>query len=317
MAAYTWLNQVTPAPDRDAVAFIASASRIPDRIVTRRKDVLRVRRRSMPEILPAVDMSEPVPISWRAENGTTVHALYYPPTNSRFYSEGKPPAIINVHGGPTSQRVANFNSDAQFFTSRGWAYVEVNYRGSTGYGKSYMKALYGHWGEYDVEDTVGAARAVAEQGLADPNRLVVKGGSAGGYTVLNVLIRHPHVFKAAICLYGVSNLFTLTTDTHKFERWYTDMLVGPLPDAAARYREWSPIFHADRIRTPIAIFQGEEDKVVPPDQSESIVQVLRANKVPHIFRMFPGEGHGWRQAETIEAYYKDVLAFLREHVLFA
>ena len=314
---YTWFDQVTPSPADDTLAFIASASRTPPRIVTWSGDTFTIRRRSMPEIIPPADMAEPVPISWQTPEGITVHALYYPPTNSRFYSEGKPPAIINVHGGPTSQRVANFNSDAQFFTSRGWAYVEVNYRGSTGYGKSYMRALYGHWGDYDVEDAVGAARALAEQGLADPERLVIKGGSAGGYTVLNTLIRYPDVFRAGICLYGVSNLFTLTTDTHKFERWYTDMLVGPLPDAAPLYREWSPVFHADRIRTPIAVFQGEEDKVVPPDQSESIVRVLKANRVPHIFRLYPGEGHGWRKAETIEAYYKDVLAFLREHVLFA
>lgn len=314
---YTWLDQVTPAPVGDRLAFIASSPRVPARVVSWEEGRLRVRRRSTSEVIPREDLAEPRPIQWSAPDGTTVHGLYYPPTSARFVGRGLPPAIINVHGGPTSQRVANFNTDAQFFTSRGWAVVEVNYRGSTGYGKSYTQALRGHWGEYDVEDAVGAARALVEQGLADPGKLVIKGGSAGGYTVLNTLIHHPGVFKAGICLFGVSNLFTLAADTHKFEERYLDSLVGPLPEAAARYREWSPVFHADRIQDPIAVFQGKEDKVVPPDQAESIVASLRARNVPHIYRLYEGEGHGWRNAETIEAYYKDVLAFLREHVLFA
>ncbi len=317
LSAYTWVEQPAPAPAGDRVALIASAARVPTRIVTWEQGRMRIHRRSTSEVIPLDDQAEPVPIQWQAEDGTTVHALYYPPTNSRFEGAGLPPAIINIHGGPTSQRVANYNADAQFFASRGWAYVEVNYRGSTGYGKSYMDALKGHWGEYDVADAVGAARALADQGLADPKRMVIKGGSAGGYTVLNTLIRYPGVFKAGICLFGVSNLFTLAADTHKFEERYLDSLVGPLPEAAERYREWSPIFHADRIRDPIAVFQGDEDKVVPPDQSESIVSVLKANRVPHIYRLYKGEGHGWRKAETIETYYRDVLAFLREHVLFS
>ena len=314
---YTWFDQIAASPHEDRLAFIASASRVPARVVTQIGEEIYVHRRSSTETVALDDLSEPVPIEWSAPDGTTVHGLFYPPTNSRFTGKGLPPAIINIHGGPTSQRVANFNADAQFFATRGWAVVEVNYRGSTGYGRSYMNALKGHWGEYDVEDAVGAARALVEKGLADPDRLVIKGGSAGGYTVLNTLIHHPGVFKAGICLYGVSNLFTLAADTHKFEERYLDTLVGPLPEAAARYREWSPIFHADKIRDPLAIFQGAEDRVVPPDQSESIVQVLRANKVPHIYRLYEGEGHGWRKAETIEAYYNDVLTFLRDHVLFA
>jgi len=314
---YTWVEQLAVSPHEDRLAFIASSSRVPTRVVTAVGEDMYIHKRSSTESVPLDDLAEPVPIEWTAPDGTTVYGLFYPPTNSRFTSKGLPPAIINVHGGPTSQRVANFNADAQFFASRGWAVVEVNYRGSTGYGRSYMNALKGHWGEYDVEDAVGAARALVEKGLADPERLVIKGGSAGGYTVLNTLIHHPGVFKAGICLFGVSNLFTLVTDTHKFEQWYIDTLVGPLPEAASLYREWSPIFHADKIRDPLAIFQGAEDNVVPPDQSESIVQVLRGKKVPHIYRLYEGEWPGWRKAETIEAYYKDMLAFLRDHVLFA
>lgn len=316
IAPYTWVDQITPAPTGERIAFIASAATVPTRIVTWEAGRLAVQRRSTTETVPPEDLPTPQPITWEAPDGTTVHGLYYPPTSRRYAGTGLPPAIVNIHGGPTSQRVASYSADAAFFTSRGWGYLEVNYRGSTGYGRSYMDALKGHWGEYDTEDAVGAARALAAQGLADPQRLVIKGGSAGGYTVLNVLVHHPGVFKAGICLFGVSNLFTLAADTHKFEERYLDSLVGPLPEAAERYRAWSPVFHADRIRDPIAIFQGAEDRVVPQDQSESIVKALRARGVPHLYRLFEGEGHGWRKAETVAAYYEEVLRFLREHVLF-
>lgn len=317
IAPYTWIQQITPWPQGRKLTAIASSSRIPPRVVVWDGDTWHVRARSSSESIPATEFAEPQPISWRSSDGARVHGLYYPPTNTRFTATGLPPAIVNVHGGPTSQRVASFNPDAQFFTSRGWAYLEVNYRGSTGYGRSYMEALKGHWGEYDVEDAVAAARALAEQGLADPSRIVIKGGSAGGYTVLNALIRYPGVFKAGICLYGVSNLFTLAAETHKFESHYLDTLVGPLPEAAEKYRAWSPIFHAHRIRDPLLIFQGAEDKVVPPEQSESIVRALQANRVPHVYKLFPGEGHGWRKAETIEAYYQEMLSFLRQYVLYS
>ena len=168
-----------------------------------------------------------------------------------------------------------------------------------------------------MEDAIGGAQALVDAGLADPNRLVIKGGSAGGYTVLNALARHPGFFKAGICLYGVSNLFTLDMETHKFEEHYTASLVGTLPEDAERYREWSPIFHAENIRDALALFQGAEDRVVPPNQAESIVAVLRKNGAPHIFRVYEGEGHGWRKRETILAFYRDVERFLKEYVLFA
>ncbi len=313
---YTWIQQLAPAPRGEGFACIASASAIPPRIVTWRDGVWRVHARSLPEALPSEAFAEPELLEWSAPDGTTVYGLYYPPTNPAFEGEGLPPAIVNVHGGPTSERGATFNADAQFFATRGWAVLEVNYRGSTGYGRPYQDALKGHWGEYDVEDAVGGARALAERGLADPGRRVIKGGSAGGYTVLNALIHHPGTFKAGVCLYGVSNLFTLAADTHKFEARYLDQLVGPLPEAADRYRAWSPVYHADRIRDPLAVFQGAEDKVVPPDQAESIVQVLRRRGIPHLYRLYEGEGHGWRRAETIRDYYETLLRFLREHVLF-
>jgi dipeptidyl aminopeptidase/acylaminoacyl peptidase len=213
--------------------------------------------------------------------------------------------------------MANFSLDTAFFTSRGFAVLAVNYRGSTGFGRSYMLALRQKWGEYDVQDAVSGAQALVEQGLADPQRLVIRGGSAGGYTVLNALIRYPGRFKAGLCSYGVSNLFTLAMDTHKFEERYLDSMVGELPEASARYHAWSPVFQANQIKDAIAVFQGTADKVVPPDQSETIVAALRANGVPHIYRLYEGEGHGFRKIETLEAYYQDVERFLQQHVLFS
>jgi dipeptidyl aminopeptidase/acylaminoacyl peptidase len=194
--------------------------------------------------------------------------------------------------------------------------LEVNYRGSTGYGRDYMLALREAWGVADVEDVVAAARFLAEEKLADGDRLVIMGGSAGGYTVWQALVNHPGVFKAGLNLYGVSNLFTLAADTHKFEAHYLDSLIGPLPETSARYRERSPIFHADKISDPVAIFQGSIDQVVPRAQSDLIVEALRRRGVPHEYHIFEGEGHGWRKRETIIAFWAAVDRFLQEYVLF-
>jgi len=168
----------------------------------------------------------------------------------------------------------------------------------------------------DIADTAAGTRFLADAGLADPGRLVIMGGSAGGYTVLQTLVTHPGLFKAALCLYGIANLFTLATDTHKFEERYLDSLVGPLPETSARYRDRSPIYHADRLSDPIAIFQGAIDPVVPPAQAELIVAALRRRGVPHEYHLYAGEGHGWRKRETIATFWTAVDRFLREYVLF-
>jgi dipeptidyl aminopeptidase/acylaminoacyl peptidase len=228
-----------------------------------------------------------------------------------------PPAIIAIHGGPTGQSSASYNARAQFFATRGFAYLEVNYRGSTGYGKNYMAALRGQWGVLDVQDAIDGARYLVDAGLADGNKLVIMGGSAGGYTVLKALVDHPGFFKAALCLYGVSNMFTLAADTHKFEERYLDSMLGPLPEASDIYRQRSPIFNADKIVDPIALFQGEIDTVVPKAQAETIVASLQQRNVPHEYHLYPGEGHGWRKQETIEAFYSTVEQFLKNHVIFA
>ena len=314
-APYTWIDQIAASPAADKLALIASSSKIPPRLVTLENGQQLIEKRSTGESVPAAELPEPRPIEWPAPDGTIVHGLYYPPTSTRFFSEGLPPAFVNIHGGPSSSRTNSYNSEAAYFATRGYATLEVNYRGSTGYGRSYMLMLREKWGLVDTEDAAGAAGALAALGLADPRRIVIKGGSAGGFAVLNALIQFPGVFKAGVDLYGVANLYDSLIGTHKFEERYNESLVGKLPEAAERYKAWSPAFHADQIKDPLAVFQGADDKVVPPEHSEQIVAALRANKVPHIYRLYPGEGHGFRKTENIIDYYENLERFLKQYVL--
>jgi dipeptidyl aminopeptidase/acylaminoacyl peptidase len=316
---YSHVGQVTASPGGQ-VAFLATGTAVPRRIVSLRprRSPERVRSRSEQETLPPAAISIPQPVRWPSTDGREAHGLFFPPRGAgRPAADERPPLLVRVHGGPTSQVFAEYSSAVQFYTTRGYAVLEVNYCGSTGYGRAYAQALCGAWGLADADDAVTGARYIAEQGWADPDRLAIMGGSAGGYTVLQALIRYPGVFRAGLCLYGVVDLFALAADTHKFERHYTDSLVGPLPAAAALYRERSPLFHSDQIRDPVAIFQGEEDRVVPKEQAEAIVAALRRSGVPHEYHLYPGEGHGWRRAATIERFYTSALAFLTRHVLYA
>lgn len=313
---YTWLRQITVSA-RGEIALIATCSSIPARIIVGDGNAWRVAARSSAENIPSGYLSTPQAIEWQSPDGVTIHGIYYPPANPNFTAEGLPPAFVYIHGGPTSQVTAGFSAATAFFTSRGYGWLDVNYRGSTGYGHSYKKMLNGRWGDVDVEDAVGGARALVEQGLANEKQLIILGGSAGGYTVLNSLIRYPGVFKAGVCNYGVSNLFMLDMDTHKFEAHYTASLIGQLPEAAGKYHAWSPVFHADRIRDALAVFQGADDKVVLPNQSEAIVDKLRQQGVPFSYQLYEGEGHGFRKNETVLDYYQRVERFLIENVLFA
>lgn len=313
---YTWFEQLTVSPVADAFAVFASSTSISSRLVLWDNGRKQIIKRSTSENIPASYHPTPEPLTWETESGETVHAIYYPPAHPSMFDDSLPPAIVNIHGGPTAQSVMSYAADTAFFTSRGYAVVNVNYRGSTGYGKKYMDALRLKWGTLDVEDAVSAAKLLADKKLADPKRIVIKGGSAGGYTVLNTLTHHPGVFRAGISLFGISNMFLLAAGTHKFEARYLDMLIGPLPESAEKYRALSPVFHAHQIKDPLAIFQGAEDKVVPPDQAEAIVKALKQNGTPHVYHYYEGEGHGWRKTETIESYYKSVLAFLEQYVLY-
>lgn len=262
-------------------------------------------------------ISRPRPLTFPTENGQTAHAIYYPPANPEFSPPAgeKPPLIVLTHGGPTSQSPAAFRLSTQYWTSRGFAVADVNYGGSTGYGREYRRRLYGRWGVVDVDDVVNAARFLVEQGLADGHRLAIRGGSAGGYTTLAALTFRS-VFRTGASYYGVSDLGALAEDTHKFESRYLDQLIGPWPQEKALYRERSPLFHLDRLSRPIIFFQGLDDKVVPPDQTERMVTALKDKGLPVAYLAFPGEGHGFVQAENIKRaqeaelyWYATVLGF--------
>jgi dipeptidyl aminopeptidase/acylaminoacyl peptidase len=314
---YTWLTQIAAAPTGNRVAVIASGGRVSNRVIAYEAGSgSRVVRRSLPEDLPSQIYSLPKAISWYGMDNAEVYGLFYTPHSETYTGIGKPPLVILVHGGPTGQRGAAFDSQVQFFTTRGWAVLQVNYRGSTGYGRAYRDRLKGSWGIYDVQDAVSGVDYLVEEGHVDGNRLVIMGGSAGGFTVLKALEDYPGKFKAGVCLYGVANQFALVADTHKFEARYSESILGKLPEAAEIYRERSPVFFADRIQDPIAIFQGEDDKVVPKNQSDQIVSALQQNGVPHEYHLYPGEGHGFRKTETIEKFYTALEKFLRQYVIY-
>jgi dipeptidyl aminopeptidase/acylaminoacyl peptidase len=312
---YVYLRQIARAPGSDSLALIASASDLPDRLLTIDGGDVRVRARSRSEMLRGA-WSRAQAITWKGHDGETVHGWLHQPKNAAYHADGAPPLIVSVHGGPTAGARQMLDMKAQFFTSRGFAWLEVDHRGSTGYGRAYKDALRGMWGVYDVEDAVSGARALVARGLADGDRLILTGGSAGGYTTLMALVTHPGVFAAGVCLYGVGNQFTLAfNDAWKFEAHYNDTLLGALPDAAEVYRARSPIFHADRIRDPLLILHGREDRVVPIAQAEEIVSALRRRGVPHDYHAYDGEGHGWSRETTVIHALETMLTFIRTHVL--
>ena len=261
---------------------------------------------------------EPESITFPTGDGSVVaHGLYYPPTNPAHVGPDgdHPPLLVLAHGGPTSQARRQLQLGILYWTSRGIAVVDVDYRGSTGYGRTYRRALDGQWGIADVEDAVAAARYLAGRGDVDPDRLMIRGGSAGGFTVLSALAHH-EVFAAGASRYGVADLEALATDTHKFESRYLDTLVGPWPEAQAIYDERSPINHVDQLSAPMIVLQGDEDAIVPPNQSEMIVEALERKGVPVAYLLFAGEQHGFRKAENVVTALEAELAFFGEMLGF-
>ena len=260
----------------------------------------RIVRRSASLDLDPGYVSPAQAIEFPTGGGRTAFGFYYPPRNADFAAPAGdlPPLRVRSHGGPTSATDGALKLPIQYWTSRGFAVLDVNYGGSTGYGRAYRERLNGQWGVVDVADCVAGARFLADRGLADPERLTISGGSAGGYTTLCALVFHD-VFAAGASHYGIGDLAALAADTHKFESRYTDALVAPWPAGEALYRERSPLHHADRLSRPVIFFQGLDDKVVPPNQAEAMVAVLRAKKLPVAYVAFPGEQHGFRKAENI------------------
>jgi len=250
--------------------------------------------------LDARYLSPAEPLDYPTEGGETAHGLFYAPHNQDYVAPAgdRPPLLVRCHGGPTSAASSALNLSIQYWTSRGIAVLDVNYGGSTGYGRPYRDRLKDHWGIVDVQDCVAGARALASRGLVDGNRLMITGGSAGGYTTLAVLT-FTDVFHAGGSHFGVSDLEGLATETHKFESRYLDSLIGPYPERVDLYHERSPLYHTDQLSRPIIFFQGLEDKVVPPNQAERMVQALRERSIPVAYLAFEGEGHGFRRAENI------------------
>jgi dipeptidyl aminopeptidase/acylaminoacyl peptidase len=273
----------------------------------------RILRRSSELKLDERYLSVAQPIAFAGTDGLTSHGFYYAPTNPEYVGpDGElPPLVVSVHGGPTAHVTTALDLHVPVFTSRGIAVVDLNYGGSTGYGRDYRDRLRHRWGEVDVEDSAAAVRYLGERGEIDPERVQITGGSAGGYTTLMALAVRDE-FASGASYFGVADLVTFHGDTHKFESHYDDYLVGPWPEAREVYRERSPVTHADSISDPLLLLQGLDDKVVPPSQSEVIVDALKARGIPYAYIPFAGEGHGFRRAENIERAAAAHLSFLAQ-----
>jgi dipeptidyl aminopeptidase/acylaminoacyl peptidase len=299
---YTDISSVRAQAGAGRVVFRAGSFTTPASIVSldAATGAAEVLRRSNDLRIDEGYLSRGEPVEFQTEGGRTAHAFYYAPRNKDFDAPAGelPPLLVNSHGGPTASAPAALGLKIQFWTSRGFAFLDVNYGGSTGFGRDYRRRLDGAWGVVDVDDCVNAARHLVGRGAADPARCAISGGSAGGYTTLCALTFRDQ-FRAGASYYGVSDLAALVRDTHKFESRYLDRLVGPYPAREDLYRERSPIHHTERLACPVIFFQGLEDRVVPPNQAEMMVDALRRKGLPVAYVAFPGEQHGFRRAENI------------------
>ncbi len=307
---YTWIDGVVA--DSSHAVFIASAPDRPAAVVRLELSTgatEELRRTASPAPDPRF-LSSGSPIEFSSTDGAQAHGFFYPPVNSDYRAPDgeRPPLIVRTHGGPTAAADDGYDLAIQFWTSRGFAVVDVNYGGSTGYGREYRQRLDGAWGVVDVDDCVAAARSLCASGLVDPDRLLIRGGSAGGFTVLAALAFRK-VFRAGASYYGVGDLAALAHDTHKFESRYLDRLVAPLAERPDLYRARSPLYAADSLSCPVIFFQGLEDKVVPPSQTEAMASVLERRSVPVALVEFAGEGHGFRQAANIASALEAELSF--------
>jgi dipeptidyl aminopeptidase/acylaminoacyl peptidase len=298
---YTYIYSLEVAPGH--AAFIGGSPTEASAVVRYdlRTGTSQVLRHSAKVDVSAAYLSIPQAIEFPTENGLTAHGFFYPPKNKDFHGPlgERPPLMIVSHGGPTGATSNEFYLRFQYWTSRGFAIADVNYGGSTGYGREYRRRLNGQWGIVDVDDCVNCARYLVKRGEVDANRTIIRGASAGGYTTLAALTFR-NFFKAGASYFGVSDLETLARDTHKFESRYLDSLVGPYPDRLDIYQERSPINFVQRLSCPVIFFQGSEDKVVPPNQAETMVKALRQKGVPVAYILFPGEQHGFRKAENLK-----------------
>ena len=277
--------------------------------------VRRVLATGAPGALVAAGPVEPEPVRWSGEDGGTVHGLLYRPGHSALGPGTAPPMIVYVHGGPTGSSAVTWWPRHQFWVARGWAVLAPNYRGSTGYGRAYTQALTGRWGELDVADVAAGVRHAGASGWCDATRVAIDGGSAGGFTLLLVCARYPGLVRAAVDRYGVADLFDLAETTHRYESRYLDQVVGPLPEAAALYRDRSPVNLAGGITAPLLVLQGDRDNTVPKAQADAMVEAVRRAGGTVEYHVYEGEGHGWSKPETVADELERAEKFLTRWVL--
>lgn len=310
---YSSLNNVQASGRK--VALFAASPTIAERVLridldSGAQEVVKV---SNPAHIDSGNLSIPRPIDFPTEGGLKAHAVYYPPKNQAFEgpSNEKPPLMVRCHGGPTGSAGPNYTFEYHYWTSRGFAVVDVNYGGSSGFGRAYRMRLNGNWGVVDVEDCINAARYLVEQGLADPNRVSITGGSAGGFTVLLSLTKRDF-YNTGASHFGIGDLELFVKETHKFESHYVDTLVGPYPERADLYRDRSAVYFADNLKCPVILFQGLEDRIVPPSQAEEFVAVCKKKKLPYAYVAFEGEQHGFRQEKNIRRSIEGEMYFLSQ-----
>ncbi|MBS0288921.1 MAG: prolyl oligopeptidase family serine peptidase [Proteobacteria bacterium] len=294
------------------IVFIGHSSIKPAALLMLENEKLHVIQESMKMTMDPAFISEPEHITFKSQD-REAHAYFYSPKHKSTQGiEGTlPPLIVKIHGGPTANCGSNFNLDIQYWTSRGFAVVDVNYAGSTGYGRAYRHRLYQHWGNDDVKDCENAALFLVNQGLVDKSKLAITGNSAGGYTTLAALV-FTDTFHVGASHYGVSDLAALVNDTHKFEKHYLDNLIGRYPQEKSKYEALSPLFHVDKLNKPIIFFQGDEDKIVPPSQAQLMFDALKQQGILTEYWLFKGEQHGFRKAENrITALEKQRAFFLK------
>ena len=299
---YSEISFITAGPDGTTILFVGASPTAEPAIISLDLETERCTTIYAPsdlDIEPGY-LSSPRHIIFPTTDNGQAHAFYYEPTNKDFTAPNDelPPLVTICHGGPTSASGTGLDLSTHYWTSRGFAVVDVNYRGSSGYGKVYRDALKGKWGIYDTDDCIAAAQHLIDQNLVDKDRIIIRGGSAGGYTTINALTFH-NFFAAGAALYGIADLMVFIGDTHKFESRYLDSLVGPYPEEAQRYHDRSAINFMDQLATPMIILQGLEDEIVPPSQAEIMVNALESKGLPYAYIGFPGEQHGFRQAANI------------------
>lgn len=309
-APFTWLSQLSISPQSGALAFLASSPCDPKQIVVMNDGILESTHSSQEGIEFSQFFEKPEHVEWKGLDGESVFGiLYLPKTEQKIHL----PLLVDVHGGPTMQRTLSESTEAGFFTSRGYAFLQVNYRGSSGYGLHYQDALKGNWGELELDDIYTGVKHLIETGIANPAKIALIGSSSGGTTVLNTLRKYPGVFRCAICSFGIGDLILDAKQTHKFERFYHQYLIGDIEKKRQAFQQRSPLFHIDEIHDPLLLFHGSEDPVVQSSQSQTLYNSLVEWGIPCTLKIFEQEGHGFKRDETLCEYYAMILNFLSYH----